>query len=42
MAELARLVNVPTPSIDAVHALVAMLDRGIRDARAAVHFLEVA
>jgi 2-dehydropantoate 2-reductase len=42
VVEFGRLVQVPTPSIDAVHALVKLLDKGIRDARAAVQFLKVA
>ena len=42
VVEFGRLVKVPTPSVDAVYALVKLLDKGIRDARAAVQLLKVA
>ena len=31
VSELGRLVGVPTPSVDAIQALVALLDKGVRE-----------
>ena len=31
VSELGRLVDVPTPSVDAIQALVALLDKGVRE-----------